>query len=218
MDRYPSYEDYVQVKWHLKDLVVEGGSCFFGDDLNAPFLEKQPLCREIGLKNVVGAWALCEKLGVSPEDFIEALKTFKKPPHRMEFVGIFGGVRWINDSKGTNSASVSYGVSQVKGPLFLIAGGQAKSSSFKEWKTSLPGKVKGIFAIGEAAGQIEKELEKALPVWQCGTLKEAVLLAQAQAKGGDTVLLSPGCASFDQFRDFEERGERFKEYITGMKP
>ena len=151
--------------------------------------------------------------GVSWESFNSALETFRKPPHRMEVVGVIGETTFINDSKGTNIESVMYGVDQVEGPILLIAGGQSKGDTFEKWKKPFSRKVKKIFAIGETAKQIEKELGASIPTQWCNDLRFAVNEASQEAHIGDTVLFSPGCASFDQFRDFEARGNAFKEYV-----
>ena len=215
LDRYPSFEAYAKAKYRLKDLIKEGGVCIEGDSY-LQLTENERYWKLIGHDTVKNAWVICQRLGVKLKEFNQALESFEKPPHRMEFVGIINGVRWINDSKGTNVDSVLYGILQLSGPIFLIAGGKSKGTSFKEWKKGFSGRVKGIFAIGETAKQIEEELEDDFPIWQCGTLEVAVEKARELALYGDTVLLSPGCASFDQFRDYKERGEKFREYISNI--
>ena len=132
----------------------------------------------------------------------------------MEWVRKIGGIDFINDSKGTNVQAVLYGLSQLKGPVNLIAGGRGKGETLEKWKEAFPGKVKQIFAIGEMAPLIERELEN---VQRCVNLEEAIKKAYETSEEGDTVLLSPGAASFDQFRNYEERGETFKEIVKNLK-
>lgn len=212
LDRYESFEAYKQTKYRLGSL-LKGGALLDEDsylqlteDKRYWEISDQPLAR--------AALALCLKLGIPWDVFKEGLKTFKRPPHRMEWVSTIEGIDFINDSKGTNVQAVLYGLSQLKGPVHLIAGGRGKGESLEKWKEAFPGKVKQIFAIGEMAPQLEKELEN---VQRCENLEEAIIKAFEHAKEGETVLLSPGGASFDQFRNYEERGEVFKEMVRKLK-
>ncbi|MCB1106597.1 MAG: UDP-N-acetylmuramoyl-L-alanine--D-glutamate ligase [Chlamydiia bacterium] len=217
LDRYPSFEAYREVKLHLKDLVKKEGRWIEGMDSYLQLTGNERYWQLVGLESVFYAWQVCKTFAVSEEEFNTALKTFKRPSHRMELVEVIEGVTFINDSKGTNVESVIYGVKQVKEPILLIAGGKGKGSAFCKWKEFFPGKVKRIFAIGETALQIKEELGDVIPTTDCKTLNEAVIRAKREALSGETVLLSPGCASFDQFKNFEERGDMFKEYIRGLK-
>ena len=217
LDRYPSFKAYRETKLRLKELVRKGGTFIMGGDSYLQVTENERYWRVIGAELVHHAWQICEKFGVALDVFNAALKTFKRPPHRMEIVDHVGGVTFINDSKGTNIESVMYGVSQVEGPILLIAGGQSKGETFEKWKERFPKKVKGVFAIGETAAEIEKELIGVIPTARCENMQDAVDKALKEACAGDTVLLSPGCASFDQFKNFEERGEMFKEYIKKVR-
>ena len=164
-------------------------------------------------ENVLAAWAVCKELGVDKEAFLSALATFKKPAHRIEFVKEIGGVFYFDDSKGTNIDATIKAVDAMSGAVILIAGGVDKGASYKIWKEKFAGKVRMIFAIGEAAGKIKQELLSDIIVHVVSSLEEAVEKAGKCARAGESVLLSPGCSSFDMFRDYTHRGEEFKRYV-----
>lgn len=164
-------------------------------------------------ENVVAAWGLCRLFGISEEVFLKGLETFSKPAHRIEKVASIEGVDYINDSKGTNIDATLQAVKSVRGNVILIAGGVDKGSPYTVWKKPFFGKVKEVIVIGQAAPKIAADLGDEIPVRICQTLEEAVFSAAELAKPFDTVLLSPGCSSFDMFRDYAERGERFKECV-----
>lgn len=168
------------------------------------------------VENIMAAFALCREMGVKGPEFAQALGSFKKPAHRIEFVATKRGVHYYDDSKGTNLDAVVRAVQTMEGPVFLIAGGQPKGQNFSPWALAFAGKVKGVFAIGEAKRQMFEELKGAMPVELCNTLEEAVKMAFAVAKEGENVLLSPGCASFDMFKNYEHRGELFKEIVGSL--
>ncbi len=217
LDRYPSFEAYRDTKLRLKDLIQEGGTFIEERDSYLQLTKNERYWRLIGPHAVSMAWKICRVFHVTWEGFNTALITFNKPPHRMEIVGMVEEITFVNDSKGTNIESVMYGVNQIEGSIFLIAGGQSKGDSFEKWRKPFTHKVKGIFAIGETALQIRKELGDAIPTLCCKNLRVAVDRARNAAHPGDTVLFSPGCASFDQFRDYEERGEMFKKIIREVR-
>ncbi len=164
-------------------------------------------------ENVLAAWILCKKFGVSPEAFLAGLETFKKPAHRIEFVATLDGVDYFNDSKGTNIDATIKAVEAMTKKVVLIAGGVDKGSSYEPWKKSFTGKVKQVFAIGQAAAKIAEELRPEFEVEIVPTLKDAVEGAKRQAKVGETVLLSPGCSSYDMFQDYAHRGDEFKKFV-----
>ena len=146
-----------------------------------------------------------------------ALPTFIPPPHRLEELGIVGGVRWINDSKATNPAAVVHSVTYVGSPLWLLAGGEAKGGDFSSWKSALFSKIRALLAFGRAAPGLVADMEHWLPVEQYATLRAAVERVARLAKPGDVVLLSPGCASYDEFGGYAERGEAFGNYIEEVE-
>jgi UDP-N-acetylmuramoylalanine--D-glutamate ligase len=164
-------------------------------------------------ENVLAAWILCKKFGVSSAAFLAALETFKKPAHRIEFVANIDGVDYFNDSKGTNIDATIKAVEAMTKSVILIAGGVDKGSSYAPWKKSFAGKVKQVFAIGQAAAKIAQELRPEFEVEIVSTLQEAVECSRSRAKFGETVLLSPGCSSYDMFKDYAHRGDEFKKFV-----
>ncbi len=168
------------------------------------------------LENVMAAYALCNHLGVTAQQFIEALASFKKPAHRIEFVKKIGEVAYYDDSKGTNIDAVMRAVEALRGDIVLIAGGVDKGAAYTPWIAAFNNRVKCICAIGQAAPKIKQDLGHALHVELLNTLEEAVAFAARIAAPGDNVLLSPGCASFDMFRDYVHRGKEFQRAVEQL--
>jgi UDP-N-acetylmuramoylalanine--D-glutamate ligase len=174
---------------------------------------------ELGIRgehNVLNALASAlagRALGVPDEPIRNALRAFRGLPHRLEFVLESGGVRWINDSKGTNVDSVKYALGGVPGPVVLIAGGRDKDSDFTVLREPLRRTARAVVLIGEAAEKMEKAFAGACPTARAASLREAVEMARSLARPGDAVLLSPACASFDMFLNFEDRGDRFRALV-----
>lgn len=171
----------------------------------------------IFLENILAAWAVCEQWGISREVFAQAIRSYKKPSHRMEHVYDIQGITFINDSKSTNLMSVAKAVEALKGDVYLICGGVDKGFDYSKWIPYFTRNIKGIFAIGEAQDTIKNALKDAFKVHLCDTLEVATKRAYHIAKTGDTVLLSPGCSSFDQFKNFEHRGESFKTLVFDLQ-
>ncbi len=169
------------------------------------------------IENSCAASAAAIALGVPPKAIAESLETFKGVPHRLERVRTVKGVDYINDSKGTNVDSTLKALEAVPGPLWLILGGQDKGAPYAPLKNLIRAKAKGILLIGEAAEKIQKELAGEAEMILCGTLEKAVSEAHARARTGDSVLLSPACASFDQFKNFEDRGDQFRDAVKKLK-
>lgn len=167
------------------------------------------------LENFMAAFALCFSVGITPEQFLSGYRSFKKPEHRIEYVAEVNGIKFYNDSKGTNLDAVIRAVESLPGPIHLIAGGVHKGASYGPWKEVFEGKVKGIFAIGEASKIIKEDLGDQVTL--CRTLEEAVQSAFRNTVSGDTILLSPGCSSFDMFKDYEHRGKEFKRIVLELK-
>ncbi len=232
LDWHDSMEEYVSAKLHLADCLKEGGRLWMQGEAYKKYGNGRPDCSIfderletiLGVRyrdgqfpmtphdreNAAAAWALCQSIGVTKERFVERLSTFKKPPHRMEFIASQEGVDFINDSKATSVDAVKKALACLDKPVHLIAGGVDKGGSFKELLAHKS--LCSVFAFGEAAGRIEKELQ-GVPVTRVSSLEEGVKRARLQAKRGECVLLSPGCSSYDQFRNFEERGEKFREIV-----
>lgn len=212
LDRYESFEHYKKTKYRLGELLKEGTIIDEDSYLQLTKNERYwELNRDPTLRP---AWVIAQKLGIDWDQFLLGTKSFKRPEHRMERVRELEGVTFINDSKGTNSDAVLYGLLQLKGPVLLIAGGRGKGETFENWKKPFQEKVKKVFAIGEIALELKEKLEN---VTVCNDLKDAVKEAYDASKKGDTILLSPGAASFDQFQNYEERGRKFKEYVKQLK-
>lgn len=169
------------------------------------------------LENLLAAFAVCSEKGIAGEAFLSALKTFKKPSHRIEFVSEIKGVRYYDDSKGTNLDAVIRAVQSLEGSIILIAGGVDKGSPYTPWIEVFRNKVKSICAIGQAAVKMREQLDPHIPVMIFGSLQEAVHQAAHLAVTGDVVLLSPGCSSFDMFKDYAHRGEEFKRIVGETK-
>ena len=136
-------------------------------------------------------------------------RDFQPLPHRMEEIGVFNNVRFIDDSKATNLASMLAALKMIKGPVRLIAGGLSKNESYAPACAILTEKASGVYLIGKAADEMANAWQNVVPCHQCATLERAVADAWSHAVHGETILLSPACASFDQFRSFEERGKLF---------
>lgn len=224
LDRYPSLEGYAQAKWNIERCLHPNAPLFIDEETYktwAPVLGKLHATFFTGKnhleKNFIAAELLCRSLGVKKEDFKRHAATFKHLPHRIELVETIDGVQWINDSKGTNIDAAIQAVKICSGPIVLIAGGVDKGSSYLPWVQGFEGKVIHICAIGQAASIIYRELHGILPVSIYNTMAAAVAGARELAIEGGTVLLSPGCSSFDMFRDYPHRGEVFKELVRELK-
>jgi UDP-N-acetylmuramoylalanine--D-glutamate ligase len=170
-------------------------------------------------QNAVCAIAVCRVLGLNDEQIERGLATYKSLPHRMELVGEVAGVRWFNDSKATNAASAAPALAAFPPApdqrLHWIAGGQAKGDGLAACRPWF-GHVKQAYLIGEAMTSFAAEIGDALPVDLAGDMANAVAHAAAAAKPGDIVLLSPACASFDQFKDYEQRGDVFRALVQAL--
>jgi UDP-N-acetylmuramoylalanine--D-glutamate ligase len=166
--------------------------------------------------NALAALALGDAAGLPLAAMLEALETFPGLPHRSAWVADFGGVRYVDDSKGTNVGATLAAVDGMPGPLVVIAGGLSKGQDFAPLATAFKGKVRHVVLIGKDAGDVERALAGAVRSERAASMQEAVTAAARAAKPGDTVLLSPACASFDMFRDYGHRGDVFAAAVRGM--
>jgi UDP-N-acetylmuramoylalanine--D-glutamate ligase len=169
------------------------------------------------VENALAAWLAARAAGVDDVDVQIAFGTFTGLPHRMVLVRELDGVNWINDSKGTNVDATlksleSYGSSSV----WLILGGKDKAGEFERMRDLVKEKARGVITIGAAAGRIAQALDGAAQLVPAGDMERAIRYAREHAQSGDTVLLSPACASFDQYRNFEHRGEHFEELVKAL--
>ena len=213
MDRHGTFEAYREAK--LRVFANQGP----GDvALKPPFPPLPIPAEELRLRgahnveNAMAASAAAQARGLSPGAVADALRTFGGVPHRLEDVAEANGVTWINDSKATNVASARVGIEAFAGGVHLIAGGSLKGGGFEGLRDAIAARCKAAYLIGEAAGRLAADLAPTgVPLVQCGDLERAVAEAGAAAQAGDVVLLSPACASFDQYEDFEARGAHFRE-------
>lgn len=168
--------------------------------------------------NALAALAICHSVGVSIPRLLPALKTFRGLPHRCEFVSEQKGISWYNDSKGTNVGATVAAIDglgeTIPGKLIWIAGGIGKNADFSPLKNSAKKYVRKAILIGQDAKLIEKALASSVEVVHANSLQKAVDIAHEIANQQDTVLLSPACASFDMFKNFEHRGETFKNLVA----
>ena len=169
------------------------------------------------IQNALAAVAAASCFGVEPETMAGVLRTFRGVAHRLESIGRVAGISFVNDSKATNVDSVCWALKSFEQPLYLIAGGRDKGGKFASIAEYARGKIKGIIAIGEAKEQIFDALGHDFQVQQTDSLESAVKLAFELAIPGEVVLLSPGCASFDMFDDYEHRGQAFKKAVASLK-
>jgi len=163
------------------------------------------------LENAMAASAAALARGVEQQAVCDALRSFAGVPHRLEEVAERDGVLFVNDSKATNVASARVGIEAFDGGVHLIAGGSLKGGGFAGLREAVASRCRACYLIGEAAEQLEADLQATVPLHRCGTLERALEAAAGAAVPGETVLLSPACASYDQFKNFEERGDRFRE-------
>ncbi|MGI6150751.1 MAG: UDP-N-acetylmuramoyl-L-alanine--D-glutamate ligase [Christensenellales bacterium] len=171
------------------------------------------------LENALAAVAVSLPVGVSPKAAATALRSFPGVEHRIELVCEKNGVRYINDSKATNPDSTVKAIDAIQRPTVLLLGGSNKNSDYTPVFKAFGGKVKAVVAYGFTRDQIERDAKKTgySPIYICdGSFEDAVLLAKSLAKEGDDVLLSPACASYDMFSNFEERGRVFKELVRSF--
>ncbi len=168
------------------------------------------------LANALAALALGDALGLPREAMLQVLSEFQGLPHRTQWVAGTGGVSWFNDSKATNVGAALAAIQGFDGPLVLLAGGQGKGADFSELAAGLDARVKAVVLLGEAAEEIEIALQGRIPTQHASDMFDAVRQAAALAVSGDTVLLSPACASFDMFRDYRQRGEIFMQAVREL--
>jgi UDP-N-acetylmuramoylalanine--D-glutamate ligase len=165
------------------------------------------------LDDVLAALLAVRALGADVAKAAEGLLGFAAPPHRRELVAEHAGVAWVNDSKATNPAAAMLALDALRGPAVWIAGGRGKGLDLRPLADRAAARARACVLLGEEAPALEAALAGRAPVRRAGDLAEAVAIAGALARPGDTVLLSPACASFDQFRNYEERGARFRDAV-----
>jgi UDP-N-acetylmuramoylalanine--D-glutamate ligase len=210
LSRPPSGKDFGMVQQGSADWLIRGGEAL----LPAADLKIEGR-HNIG--NALAALAIADTIvGGSTAEMVSALREFVGLPHRCEIVGDYRGVRWINDSKGTNVGATVAALEGMGRPVVLIAGGQAKNADFGPLARSAQRYARQVVLFGEDREQIGECLSRMVPVTTVMTLDEATLLASKWAQPGDVVLFSPACASFDMFDNFEQRGDTFRELVSGV--
>jgi UDP-N-acetylmuramoylalanine--D-glutamate ligase len=175
-----------------------------------------PLQGGHNLENVLAAVIVVRLAGVPAEVIEETVRGFKAVEHRLEFVAEIHGVRFYNDSKATNVDAAAKAIAAFAGGVHLILGGKDKDSDYRTLIPLLKERARAVYTIGAAAEKIESHLDDAVPIRRAVTLAKALELASGAARPGDTVLLAPACSSFDQFLNYEERGEQFKQAVQAL--
>jgi UDP-N-acetylmuramoylalanine--D-glutamate ligase len=232
LDRHETFEAYRDAKLRIFENQTEADTAVVprgfgkvpGGATRVEFsagdrLPAEPLIPgEHNRENAAAAAAVARAAGIEDDAIAEALRTFPGVAHRLELVGEVDGVRFVNDSKATNTAAARRGIAAYAGePLRLILGGSLKGESFEELAERLPPTVRSIDLIGEATEELAAALWRAGRSYRrSGDLATAVGAAAGEAEPGDVVLLSPACASFDQFRNFEERGDAFRRLVKDL--
>ena len=232
LDRHSTFDDYRAAKLRIFENQTEADVAVVPRDFDAipggadrvEFRADDPLPAEPLIpgehnrENAAAATAAARAAGIGEEAIADALRTFPGVAHRLELVAELDGVRFVNDSKATNTAAASRGIAAYAGqPLRLIMGGSLKGESFDELAEGLPPAVRSVDLIGEATEQLAAALGRAGRAYRrSGDLATAVGAAAGDAESGDVVLLSPACASYDQFENFEERGETFRRLVREL--
>ena len=242
LDRYESFEAYVASKARLFEMQTTGREAIIDEDDDQTRAIAEALARTgywqrnklvsvsrsdvrdqtklpalqgpHNAQNIACAIAACRQLGVTFAAIVKGLETYPGLPHRMERVREKDGVQFVNDSKATNPTAAAPALAAFESIRWIL-GGRAKTDNLDECQPYL-GHVRSAYAIGEAAELFEGLLSPFVPVKNCHELAQAVREAAEDAEAGDTVLLSPACASFDQFRDFEDRGDQFRELVGAL--
>ncbi len=202
--------------WYYRD-----GAIWLSEDGSVTKLLDTDDVNLVGLhnfENIMAAAAMAHCAGVPLDIIRDAAKRFVAVEHRIEFVRETGGVKYYNDSKGTNTDAAIKAIDAMPGKTVLIGGGYDKHADFTDWVRRFPGKVKKLILLGQTAQQIAQTCDKIgfSDYVFAPSLEEAVSLAHAAAKEGDCVLLSPACASWGMFKNYQQRGEMFKDFVNRL--
>ena len=202
-------------------LFYEDGAIYYARDGQSEKVIDVDELNILGLhnyENAMAATGMALTMGVSLDKIRESLKKFQAVEHRIEYVTEWNGIRFYNDSKGTNPDAAIKGIQAMNRPTYLIGGGYDKQSTYDEWIESFDGKVKKLVLIGQTREKIAECAKKHgfTQIELCDSLEEAIDACCKDAKSGDAVLLSPACASWGMFKNYEERGRIFKEYVRSL--
>ena len=202
------------------EVSVAEGTIFYGDEPLLPVAELG-LFGEHNVANAMAAAAAALAMGIDREAVREGLRSFAGVPHRLEQVAEIGGMRFVNDSKATNVASATVGIRAFAGGVHAILGGSEKEEPFTPLIDPIRERATACYLIGATSERMARELapvlEAGVELHRCEDLEDAVRRAAAAAQPGEVVLLSPACASFDAFDNFEQRGDRFREIVRGLE-
>jgi len=217
LDRHGTFEEYRAAKLRIFErakIAIAPGD-FSAED---PLPAEPVMPGAHNRANAAAATAVARAAGIPDEAIAEALRTFAGVPHRLELVRELRGVRYVNDSKATNTTAARRAVASYDAPLHLILGGYIKGEDFGPFAAALPDNVRSIHLIGAATDQLAAALDAAGRTYaRDGDLAHAIEHATADAQPGDIVLLSPATSSFDQFRNFEERGDTFRRLVEELQ-
>lgn len=217
-------EDPIACTWFEKYCAQPGRTCvkYTADDVTATVRASYPLPGRANLSNLAGAMAVARQFGIDEEAIAQALPDVKALPHRLELVGVVDGVRWYNDSIATTPQSVMVALEAFDEPKILIVGGYDKQLPFDELGQSIAAQAKAVVLIGQTAQKIADAIRAGcggalqVPITFAESLDEAVWTARRHAAEGDVVLLSPACASYDMFDNFQQRGQQFAELVDQL--
>ncbi|MDD3297101.1 MAG: Mur ligase family protein [Candidatus Omnitrophica bacterium] len=222
-DRYNNLQEYILAKMNIFKNQLSGDRALLNKNLESLAMSSGNIKAQIMYfsdefpnENFSCIWRIAEIFGVDKKICRKVFSEFKGLSHRMQSVRKIKGVEFINDSKATNPASTVWALDNILSPVVLLAGGKDKGLDYSEVVSHL-GRVKKVNLFGEAASKIEDSLESFCRVEVFCSFQEAVISAFREAVSGDTVLLSPMCASFDMFSDYKERGDRFVEIVNGLQ-
>jgi UDP-N-acetylmuramoylalanine--D-glutamate ligase len=227
LDRHETMENYAKAKGRLTFCMKKGACAYVQKEYakqfpiaissNTEILEPKAVhvdqLPKYEAENLAFAYAILRPYGFTFDEIIDLYTTFPKPKHRRSFVGEIEGVRYINDSKATNLAAVKAAFDAETGPVWLMTSGQMKRESFKDLDIELS-RLKGVIAFGQSQSDAISAFSSYCPVLQASSLQEAVHMAKRSARAGETVLFSPGGASFDLFENYIDRGEQFEYTVS----
>ena len=214
--------------WFSRKRIVRQGACvhegaiiFRASEQAAPEfilkVEEIPLKGSHNVENVLAAVCAARLAGVEPAAIRSAVMSFQAVAHRLEFIANVNGVDYYNDSKATNVDAAMKAIDAFPGGIHLILGGKDKNSDYRLMRPLIHERVKAIYTIGAAAEKIITQVEGAAPIVNSGTLETAVARAAEVAQPGEIVLLAPACSSFDQFQNYEHRGQVFKDLVLARR-
>jgi UDP-N-acetylmuramoylalanine--D-glutamate ligase len=223
LDRHGTFERYRDAKLRIferaRHKIVPRGLGLDGVEFSAddPLPAEPRLPGRHNRANAAAATAAARAAGVADDAIARALRQFEGVPHRLEIVRERDDVRWVNDSIATNTLAARAGIDAFDAPVRLILGGRAKGEDYGAFARVLPTHVVAVYLVGEAADELAVALDGAGRAYErAGTILRAVERAAAESQPGEVVLLSPACASYDQYANFEQRGEEFRRLVANL--